>query len=314
MNKQTSHNKATPYAVMMIAVAFIAISTMTAVGSNDNDQPTADSTGSGQDFGDSDQASATIETFDVQINETITLPEATYRVPGHSNSFVTEIAIADNIVESISFEHTPGGGSSEPYIERFDEGIDEVIQGQDVANLLVEFVSGASLSSRAFYDALRDELSAIESTQSTTDSAAPAEVDIDVADSAEEEAEEAIDEEQGEEAPESAEPAPTTVTGFTDTLALPAVTYRVPGHSNTFSSQVTVVDNIIESVSFDHDYRPSSEFYINRFNEGIDEVIVGQDITSLEDIFVSGASLSSRAFYDTLRDSISIIDAQATEG
>lgn len=101
----------------------------------------------------------------------------------------------------------------------------------------------------------------------------------------------------------------SSTTNYQDGTYTANVSYNVPHGSNDIAVTVTVKNGSVESVKTSHDYtdRESGE-YISNFETQIAQAVVGQPISSATVNRLGGASLTSQAFNQAVKQ----IEQQAT--
>ncbi len=91
-----------------------------------------------------------------------------------------------------------------------------------------------------------------------------------------------------------------------------SVTYAIPkGFVNDIQVSLTFDDGIVTDVAVLHEYEDEeSKFYIDNFDAGVEESIVGKFIEDISSANINGASLTSDAFYDVV--DVIVKDAEAS--
>ncbi len=98
--------------------------------------------------------------------------------------------------------------------------------------------------------------------------------------------------------PEATAPEDGSVTGTHSG----SVNYSIPkGFINDIQVSLTFDDGIVTDVAVLHEYEDEeSKFYIDNFDAGVEESIVGKFIEDISSANINGASLTSDAFYDVV--------------
>lgn len=79
---------------------------------------------------------------------------APYLTPGGRDSLSVTLAVANNIVTSVSISQNPTSGDSERYQSAFERSYKTSVVGKDINSIDLSRVSGASLTSNGFNSAL----------------------------------------------------------------------------------------------------------------------------------------------------------------
>jgi uncharacterized protein with FMN-binding domain len=77
-----------------------------------------------------------------------------YMSPGGLDNLGVTLAIAKDKITSVSIQNGASDRTSANYQNRFSSGIQSAVIGQNLASLSIDVVSGASLTSNSFNDAL----------------------------------------------------------------------------------------------------------------------------------------------------------------
>ena len=95
-----------------------------------------------------------------------------------------------------------------------------------------------------------------------------------------------------------------TVTMYKDGTYSNQQTYRVPeGHSNTINVKITLSGDVIKELNIDSSYNNrESEEYIGDFESSIKSKVVGKKINDLDLSVVGGASLTTDAFNEAIKE------------
>lgn len=80
--------------------------------------------------------------------------EGTYQSPGGNESIKVSITLADDVVTEVTVTPEATSGNAAQYQKAFAGGIGDVVVGKNIDDLEVSKVSGSSLTSGGFNDAL----------------------------------------------------------------------------------------------------------------------------------------------------------------
>ncbi|WP_208006871.1 FMN-binding protein [Aeromicrobium phragmitis] len=78
-----------------------------------------------------------------------------YQTPGGTQSVDVEVTLeADGTITDVEVDGNAEGGNSEQFQEKFESGIEAEVEGKKITELSVDKVSGSSLTSGGFNDAI----------------------------------------------------------------------------------------------------------------------------------------------------------------
>lgn len=78
-----------------------------------------------------------------------------YQTPGGTQSVDVEVTLeADGTITDVDVDGNAEGGNSEQFQKKFESGIDAQVEGRKITELSVDKVSGSSLTSGGFNDAI----------------------------------------------------------------------------------------------------------------------------------------------------------------
>lgn len=80
--------------------------------------------------------------------------DGTYRSPGGNEKIGVTLTIANNVISSVSIQTYGSGSDAELYQSQFKDGISAIVVGKKVNDVSVSRVSGSSLTSTGFNNAL----------------------------------------------------------------------------------------------------------------------------------------------------------------
>jgi hypothetical protein len=133
-----------------LTVGFAALGMLSLAGCADLTAAADDSaTASGSD------SSATPDSSSSYADGTYTV-EASYQAPSGVESIAVELTLAGDTVTAVSAAGDASDHEAREYQERFASAISAEVVGQDIANLSVTRVAGASLTSNGFNTALEE--------------------------------------------------------------------------------------------------------------------------------------------------------------
>lgn len=120
-----------------------------------SEEPATTATAADPSTGSSNAAdeSATGDTASTYADGTYTAT-GSYRTPESVEQITVTLTLASDIVTDVEVTGTPTNRESVEYQGKFISGIDDVVVGKNIADLNVSKVSGSSLTSGGFNDAL----------------------------------------------------------------------------------------------------------------------------------------------------------------
>ncbi|MEY2847584.1 MAG: hypothetical protein RI885_249 [Actinomycetota bacterium] len=77
-----------------------------------------------------------------------------YQSPGGAESIEVELTLADNVVTEVTVVGNATSGNGQRYQTEFEDGIADVVVGENIDELAVDKVAGSSLTSDGFNDAV----------------------------------------------------------------------------------------------------------------------------------------------------------------
>lgn len=78
-----------------------------------------------------------------------------YQTPGGTQSVDVEVTLeADGTITDVEVDGNAEGGNSEQFQKKFESGIDAQVEGRKITELSIDKVSGSSLTSGGFNDAI----------------------------------------------------------------------------------------------------------------------------------------------------------------
>lgn len=140
------------------AAAASALLTLAACGSDDTADADAPATTATSEAPATDaatgRADAAFTAGDYEATGTYISPD------GQTQSVEVEVTLAaDGTVSDLDVDGQAEGGNSKQYQEKFESGIDQLVVGKKITDLKVDKVSGSSLTSGGFNDAIEQIIS-----------------------------------------------------------------------------------------------------------------------------------------------------------